>query len=54
MQICCFCGAVINGHGSNPYPECTEADAVCCDECNLQIVVPARIKYIENYKTYIK
>lgn len=41
--ICCFCGKEIKGWGNNPYPVETDENAECCDDCNLDIVLPARI-----------
>ena len=42
--ICCICGKSINNKldFNNPYPIKKEGE--CCNECNLQIVVPARLK----------
>lgn len=40
---CCFCGKSVGKWGNNPFPACTIKDAECCDECNLNIVLPLRI-----------
>ena len=39
-DTCCLCGADIQGHGNNASPV---KEGVCCDECNLFKVVPARL-----------
>lgn len=38
---CCICGKVFIGWGNNPYP--IKKDGVCCDSCNHEKVIPARI-----------
>lgn len=42
---CCICGKEVEGFGNNPYPLCDEKDFTsrCCDDCDLQFVIPARI-----------
>lgn len=37
---CCICGKEINGYGNNPSP--LKGD-LCCDECNINVVVPYRM-----------
>lgn len=39
---CCICGGKIKGHGNNPAP--IKEEGLCCDSCNLNIVIPTRIK----------
>lgn len=39
---CCICGEPIEGYGNNPFPVKTEGD--CCDKCNAEVVIPARIE----------
>lgn len=43
--ICCLCGKEKEGFGNNPYPLCKENDfeSRCCDDCNISLVIPARI-----------
>lgn len=41
---CCFCGQDCGKYGNNPAPVNNDPAAVCCDKCNLEIVIPARIK----------
>ena len=38
---CCLCSEVINGYGNVASPV---KDGICCDNCNLTIVVPARMR----------
>lgn len=45
-HVCCICGKEFYGWGNNPMP--IEKDGVCCDECNMNKVIPARMKAIEN------
>ena len=46
--ICCLCGKEFNGWGNNAAPV---ANGECCDECNSNIVIPARIEeYFKNKK----
>ena len=49
---CCLCGKEVDGWGNNPYP-ITE-DGGCCDECNRDKVIPARIKLAYSKKRGIK
>ena len=42
-RLCCICGAPIEGFGNNPYPCVSIENARCCDECNQNVVIPARI-----------
>ena len=43
MTNCVICGKAFDGYGNNADPV---ADGECCDECNMNIVVPARIEQI--------
>ena len=40
---CCICGKEFEGWGNNPWPINNDPNVVCCDECNTNTVVPARI-----------
>jgi hypothetical protein len=46
---CCICGLKKMGwgenqqFGNNPAPYDNTKDAQCCDSCNRQVVIPARI-----------
>lgn len=40
-QKCCLCGEEFEGYGNNAEPV---KKGTCCDECNKNKVIPARIK----------
>ena len=40
-KICCICGKEFEGYGNNPYPLKNEGE--CCDKCNTNFVIPARL-----------
>lgn len=40
---CCFCGMIYEGFGHNPWPVDKSDGARCCDDCDSEIVIPARI-----------
>ena len=41
---CCICGNRFRGFGNNPEP--VKKDGECCDNCNDEYVVPARLKQL--------
>jgi hypothetical protein len=41
---CSICNTEITGHGHNPTPVTSKGR--CCDKCNIEVVVPKRIKII--------
>ena len=41
--ICCFCGRAFKGWGNNPAPVNKDEKARCCDDCNSNIIIPARL-----------
>ena len=41
VELCCICGKPIKGYGNNPEPYKHEGS--CCDDCNLEFVIPARL-----------
>ncbi len=45
LYTCCFCHMTCFGYGNYPTPLGKRGDR-CCDRCNAQIVVPARIEAI--------
>lgn len=47
-RVCCICGKVIEGWGNDPYP--VRDEGVCCYECNVKYVIPARILAITGVK----
>ena len=44
-KICCLCGQEFIGWGNNPQPLAEEG--ACCDQCNLERVIPARLGMME-------
>ena len=45
---CCICKKIFKGYGNNPMP--VKKDGVCCEECNESVVIPARLKEMQNGK----
>ena len=48
---CIICGKIFTGDGNDPWPiiieeDCEEDEVLCCDKCNLQVVIPKRISPI--------
>ena len=43
VHICSICGKKFEGKGNNPYPVTKGEKDVCCDKCNVERVIPARI-----------
>ena len=41
--VCCICGKTFTGYGNNLYPVSKNAHDRCCDQCNLDTVIPARL-----------
>ncbi len=41
MKKCCICGNLFEGYGNNPAP--IETRGECCDDCNINVVVPRRL-----------
>lgn len=39
-KTCCICGEEFDGYGNNAWPVC---DGECCDDCNRDEVIPARL-----------
>lgn len=50
---CCFCGEEYNNYGNDIRPLITERGNRCCDECNLSIVIPNRVKFLFTKIPYI-
>lgn len=42
--ICCLCGEKYTHWGNNPWPLAKDANDICCDKCNAEKVIPARIE----------
>ena len=43
MTKCCIRGCEFEGFGNNPWPVVNDEDARCCDECNYDKVISARL-----------
>jgi len=43
---CCICGKEFVGFGNDPWPLSEKRTDVCCDDCNYEKVIPARMKAI--------
>lgn len=41
LKRCCLCGKVFNGYGNDPWP--VKDSGRCCDKCNTEKVIPARL-----------
>lgn len=42
-NVCCICGKRYTGWGNNPWPVVKDENARCCDECNNNQVLSARL-----------
>ena len=40
----CLCGKIIQGYGHNTEPL---AKGVCCDECNVQVIIERRMELFD-------
>jgi len=45
QKACVVCGAGIEGHGNNPSP--INGDT-CCDDCNMNVIIPLRVFWNDN------
>ena len=43
MKRCSICGKSFKGYGNNPEPVQRWFKGACCDECNVTVVMPARL-----------
>ena len=41
-KTCCLCGEEFEGYGNNPAP--VKESGECCDRCNAEKVIPARLE----------
>lgn len=44
--ICCICGKKYSSYGNNAQPI---KSGRCCDTCNIELVIPKRMKILEKY-----
>lgn len=42
---CCFCGKSYTNYGNDIRPLVNTKGDRCCDECNMEIVIPNRLKF---------
>jgi len=42
---CSICGKIYSNYGNNPWPI---NEGRCCDKCNLETVLPARVKLMQS------
>jgi hypothetical protein len=42
--VCSICGKTSHGFGNNPQPVRPKDAQRCCDRCNSDVVIPARLK----------
>ena len=45
---CCICGKRFVGYGNDPWPVNMEKNAKCCNGCNKEVVIPARLIQLAN------
>lgn len=50
--ICSICGRKCEGYGNNPYPVTKGENDRCCDDCNAEQVIPARLRDLESPEDY--
>ena len=50
---CCICGAPIEGYGNDPWPVSEAIGDRCCDLCNMTVVMPARLKGLQERKNEV-
>ena len=48
MVDCSLCGAPLDDFGHNPWPLALNEKERCCDKCNIEKVVPARLEMLYN------
>ena len=46
-KTCCICGKEFEGWGNDPWPVVTDEDAVCCDNCDMTVVLSARVNEMQ-------
>jgi len=47
IKVCSICGKEYSGWGNNAWPV---NDGRCCDQCNFEFVIPARISQLAEKK----
>lgn len=51
---CCICGREFYGFCNNPRPVNKEENSECCNDCKINMVLPARIKEATDKEFKIK
>ncbi len=51
---CCFCYKDAGEYGNNPEPLVNYEDGICCDSCNVELVLPYRILAYTDYDKFLK
>ena len=56
MKTCCICKKKFTEYGNDPWPVMMNEKALCCDSCDINIVLPARLVdyYIEKHLNELK
>ena len=49
---CCFCYKDAGEFGNNPEPLVNYEDGKCCDDCNMELVLPYRLLAYTNYDKF--
>lgn len=47
---CCICHKIFTDWGNDPWPVVKDEDARCCDDCDMNVVIPARIADLCKHK----
>lgn len=50
VSFCSICNGPFCGIGNNPQPILADPDARCCDNCNLHMVLPERMRLLQQGK----
>lgn len=50
VSFCSICNAHFSGFGNNPQPFLTDPNARCCDVCNLHLILPERMRLLNQGK----
>ena len=51
-KTCCICGRKFHGYGNNPEP--VKHSGVCCDTCNMGVVLATRILNLKGHTDHEK
>lgn len=51
--ICCFCGKQFINYGNDIRPLVTSRGNRCCDDCNVNIVIPNKLKFWDAHYEYV-